>query len=272
MSPRAKAEVSLVKKIARAFKAVGKVKRAGRNTTRNYPFTKASDVLEAVRDKLLGEGVLIHINEGDPEYVPVAMSNGEEQITECRLPVTYTFMDEKDELKPMRFNGIGRDVEDKSLAKAQTGAQKSLLKRFGLMVEDSDEFDGDRDHAAEPYGETLDDVAPMRDPKRRREQPIREFEIAALENAFTDTNKTPAEVSEGLCTRFKASQLTDLKRYQFKDALAWASNGAGTLTPKPQAAPALQGSLPLPMPAPPIQMRIGNKSIEFVPEKKAYSV
>lgn len=268
MSPRRKTELSLVKKVAQAFRAVGKVKRAGRNATRDYPFTKASDVLAAVRDKLLAADVLIHIDEGEPQYVPVAVSNGAEQITECRLPVTYTFMDEKDALKPMRFNGIGRDVDDKSLAKAQTGAQKSLLKRFGLMVEDADEFDGDRDQT-EPTGESLDDVAPMRAPRRKREQPIREFEISALQEAASRTNKSDSEI---FC-QFGIKTWAELKRYQFKEAIAWASNGAGTLAPKPQAVPApVQGSLSLPTPAPPIQMRIGNKSIEFEPKDKAYSV
>lgn len=269
---RPKAEVPLVKKIAQAFRAVGKVKRAGRNTTRRYPFTKASDVLEAVRDKLLSQDVLIHIDEGEPQYVPVGATNGGEQLTECRLPVTYTFMDEKTELKPMRFNGIGRDVDDKSLAKAQTGAQKSLLKRFGLMVEDADEFDGDQDDATDPAGETIDEVAPMRSPSRKREQPIREFEISALENAFADTHKEAAEIAEVMCSRFKVATVADLKRYQFKEALAWASNGAGTLAPKPQAAPALQSSMPFPKPAPSFEMSIRGKTETVTPKTGSYSI
>ena len=170
-------------------------------------------------------------------------------------------------MEPMTVNGVGRDVEDKSLYKAQTGAQKALLKRFGLIAEDTDdpEFDGEEQTA----GETLDDVAPTRPKTSRREQPIRDFEIRAIEDACADTKKTPEEISEVMLTRFKVAKTTDLKRYQFKDALAWASDGAGTLAPKPQAAPALQGSLGLKAAPQPIEMKIGNKAVSFQPNDRA---
>ncbi len=270
MSPRPKAELSLVKKVAQAFRSVGRIKRAGRNTTRDYPFTRASDVLEAVRDKLLSQDVLIHIDEGEPLYVAVAQSNGGEQITECRLPVTYTFMDEKSELKPMRFNGIGRDVEDKSLAKAQTGAQKSLLKRFGLMVEDADEFDGDRDERYD--GDTpLLDTPPPRTPSSQ--QPVTPAQRRAFGEACKSSGKTDEEILQYLFSAHQVSNVSDLKRGKaFTQAIQWASNGAGTPAPKPQAAPAYQGKLPLPSPAPSFEMRVGGKTLEVQPKTGSYSV
>ncbi len=75
-----------------------------------------------------------------------------------------------------------------------------------------------------------------------------------------------------MLTRFKTAELANLKRYQFKEALAWASNGAGTLAPKPQAAPALQGSLPLPRPAPSFEMRVGGKTHVIEPKTGSYSI
>ena len=169
--------------------------------------------------------------------------------------------------KPMRFNGVGRDVEGKALYKAQTGAQKALLKRFGLMAEEAD--DPEWDGAEAETGETLDDVAPRRVP--RREQPIRDFEIHAIEDACLATTKSAAEISETLCARFKVSELAKLKRWQFKDALAWASNGAGTLAPKPQAAPALQSKM-FPVPAPSSELKIGNKTVEIPAQKNSYAL
>ena len=188
--PRPKAEVPLVRKIAQAFKAVGKLPRAGVNKKRHYNWTRATDVFEAVRSELFSRDVLILPNEGKPEYVPIGATNGGEQMTECRLPVTYIFKDCKEELSAITINGIGRDVEDKALYKAQTGAQKALLKRFGLMAEETDdpEYDGNHDDA-QP-GETLDDVAPRRIP--RREQPIREFEVNAFYEACDATQKRPS--------------------------------------------------------------------------------
>ena len=268
---RQKAPVPLVDKIAQAFEAVGKLQRNGTNRARRYKFTRASDVFEAVRLELFKRRVLVCPSEGKPEYVPnVATTNGGEQITECRLAVTYTFRDALEKLEPMVFNGVGRDVEDKALYKAQTGAQKALLKRFGLMAEEQDdpEFDGKDEQA----GETLDEVAPLRSPSRKREQPIRDFEISALENAFADTHKEPAEIAEVMCSRFKVVTVAELKRYQFKEALAWASNGAGTLTPKPQAAPALQSSMYFPKPAPSFEMRVGGKTHVIETKTGSFSV
>lgn len=271
--PRRKTDLSLVKKIAQAFKSVGKIQRNGKNTTRHYPFTRASDVLEAVRDKLLSQDVLIHIDEGEPQYVAVATSNGGEQITECRLPVTYTFIDEKDSLKPMRFNGIGRDVEDKSLAKAQTGAQKSLLKRFGLMVEDADEFDGDRDSQ-----DQTDSAQEMREAEAKPARAPRIVtlpQIRAFNDACERTGKSQDEVSGYLLTAHRVSKLCDLGRGKpFTDALKWAARGAPelTLAPKPQAAAAQQGKLPLPNPAPSFEMRVGGKTIEVQPQTGSYSI
>jgi hypothetical protein len=269
---RPKVKKALVTKIAEAFRAVAKLERNCVNEARRYRSVRASDVYEAVREELFSRGVLMCPSEGEPHYVDnVAQSNGGESINECRLPVTYVFQDESGKLDPpMTVNGIGRDVEDKALYKAQTGAQKALLRRFGLLAEQADEFDGDSDGSDQ--AETIDEAAPMRSPTRKREQPLRDFEISALENAFADTNKTTAEIYEGLLTRFKAAQLSDLKRYQFKEALAWASNGAGTLAPKPQAAPALQESMPFPKAAPSFEMRVGGKTHVIEPKTGSFSL
>ena len=269
MSPRPKAEVPLVRKIAQAFKAVGKLQRAGTNKLRRYKYTRATDVLEAVRMELLNREVLIHISEDKPEYMlNVATTNGGEQLNECRLPVTYTFMDEKGALQPMKFNGIGRDVEDKALYKAQTGAQKALLKRFGLMAEEADDPEWDESHET---GESLDDVAPMRVPNSQK--PVTPSQIRAFQDACANTSKSADEISGYLLTAHKVSTIAELKRGRpFTDAIRWASNGAGTLAPKPQAAPALQGSLPLPRTAPSFEMSVGGKRLEVQPKTGSYAL
>jgi len=268
---RPKREIPLVDKIAEAFAKVGKLPRSGRNKTRNYRFTYASDVLAAVRADLLSRGVLIHISEGQPEYVPVAQSNGGEQITECHLPITYTFMDATMELKPMVINGAGRDVEDKALYKAQTGAQKALLKRFGLMAEETDdpEFDG----VSEPQ---TDIAQEMRDAEARQVRQPKTVTIAQIHTfnaACQETGKSQDEVSGYLLTTHQVSKLADLGRGRpFTIALAWAKQKPPSLAlaPKPQPAPAMQSKLPLP--APPIELRIGNKTVTVEPQKGSYAL
>lgn len=264
---RPKREQPLVDKIAEAFAKVGKLPRNGKNATRGYNWTRATDVLAAVRADLLSRGVLIHINEGDPKFATVAQSNGGEQITECNLAITYTFMDSAHELKPMTINGVGRDVEDKALYKAQTGAQKALLKRFGLMAEEDE---------LEPENELqtpTDNAQAMREagaPYPKPEKTVTRKQMEAFGDACRDTGKAPDEISGYLLTAHQVSTLANLGRGQpFTLALSWAKQKppALSLAPKSQAA---QGSLPLP--APPIEMRIGNKTVTVEPQKGSYAL
>lgn len=268
---RPKREIPLVSKVAQAFRSVGKLQRAGVNKRRNYRFTRATDVLEAVRDKLLSQDVLILIREDKPEYVAAGVTNGGEQLTECRLSVTYTFKDVKEELPPMTVNGAGRDVEEKSIYKAQTGAQKALLKRFGLIAEEVDdpEFDASRE-----TGESLDDIAPLRAQAKKTVTPR---QIEAFFEACTATGKTADEIAGYLLTTHKVAIINELGRGKaFSEAIVWASDGKGTLAPsapKPQAVPD-QGKLPLRTAAAPIEMKIGSKTVSFQPnpDRATFSV
>jgi hypothetical protein len=270
---RPKNEIPLVKKIAQAFKAVGKLPRNGKNLTRHYNWTRATDVLEAVRLELFNRDVLICPSEGVPEYVAVGPTNGGEQLTECRLAVTYVFRDATGELPPITINGIGRDVEDKSLYKAQTGAQKALLKRFGLMAEvvDDPEFDGYGAEQAGETGESIDDVAPMRVPSSQK--PVTPLQVDAFQKACAENGKTADEISHYLAGEHKVDAIEKLRRGKpFTAAIRWASDGKGTLAaPKPQAVPD-QGRLPLRTAPVPVELKIGNKAIQFEPKKSAYSV
>jgi hypothetical protein len=265
--PRPKIPVPLVDKIAQAFEAVGKLPRAGTNKTRRYKYPRASDVFEAVRGELFKRRVLICPTEGAPEYTPVAQTNGGEQITECRLQITYTVRDQLEKLEPMVVNGIGRDVEDKALYKAKTGALKTLLKQLGLIAEEADDPEWDSSEA--PAGETLDDAAPMRTP--RKEKPLAAYQIDNIREAMANTGKTEEQLSQAVAGIGHTAELAQMKQKYFKELFKWASDGRGTVAPpKPQAVPA-QPALPL-RAAPPVEMRIGNKAVEFQPKDKPYAI
>jgi len=265
--PRPKAEVPIVTKIAQVFEAVGKLQRNGTHPD-GWKWTRASDVFEAVRDKLFKKGVLILPNESKPEYVPVATSNGGEQITECRLAVTYVFMDANEKLPPITINGTGRDVEDRAIYKAQTGAQKALLKRFGLMVEEW----GDPEFDSQGYdgSEQLHDAPPARMPDS---QPVTFKQIRAFNDACAAANKTQEEIIAYLFHQHKATGVKDLKRGKpFTEALKWANSGGAAPAPKLVAAP-VQGKLPMPAPPQsPIELRIGNKTVTVEPTTKSYAL
>jgi hypothetical protein len=254
---------TIVDKLADVFKAVERLQRVGTNHGHKYPFTRATDVFEAVREGLFSRGVLILPNEDKPEYVAIATSNGGEQITECRLGVAYTFKDATGELGPFKVHGVGRDVEDKALYKAQTGAEKALLKRMGLMAEEVDdpEFDGQ----AETGKETLDDIAPPR--LSRKDKPLIPGQISAIREGVANTQKSAEQLSQAVATIGRAEVLEKVQQRHFLKLLSWATDGQGTLNPapKPQAAP-MQNALPLRAAPAPIEMKIGNKSISFEPK------
>ena len=257
---------TLYERVCAACAAVGPVPKRGRNE--KYPYQLAAHVAAEFRQHLFKNGVLLLADQGTPEYVTTP-TNGGEQLTECRLSVKFILTDGKETIGPHTYHGVGRDLEDKALYKATTGAQKYYLRGLGLIPDEEDDAEYDGPHAGPVAGETGEAArAPRRIPKR--EQPIRVFEIHALQDAFADTQKSEQEVSEAMLTRFKVVKVCDLRRWQFKDALAWASNGAGTIAPKPQAAPALQNRLPLP--APPVEMRIGQKTVQIPAQKDSFAL
>ena len=192
-------------------------------------------------------------------------------MTECRLPVTYIFKDARKNCRRSRLTVSAEILKIRQLYKAQTGAQKALLKRFGFMAEETDDPEWDGSDEA-PASETLDDVAPRRIP--RREQPIRDFEVKAIVEGCSQTGKSIAEISAGHVRPLQRwTKSSKLKRWQFKDA-----SGVGNRTepvpssPKPQAAPALQASLPLPKPAPSFEMRVGGKTETVQPKTGSYAL
>jgi hypothetical protein len=270
VSPRPKIPTSLAAKVAQVLRAVKKLKRKGHNDNGDFDYTRATDVFEAVRSHLFALDVLLLPDEGEPEYLPVE-TNGGEIWTECRLPVTYTFTDGTTSLPPLRCHGIGRTRDEKCLYVAQTGAEKAFLKRVGLMAEKIDDPEYDGKTSREPAGETLDDAAPMRTP--RKEQPLAAYQIDAVREALGSTGKTDAELSEVVAARFHAPELAEVKRKHFKELLKWASDGRGTIAavPKPQAAPD-QGALPLRAAGEPIQLKIGSKTVQFEPKNKPYAI
>lgn len=263
---RPKKLVPLVDKIAQAFAAVERLQRKGSHP-RGFRYTRAHDVFEIVRAKLLDRGVIVCPVEGVPVYVE-RQTNGGELQTECRLQVTYVFQDAKEKLDPpLVINGCGRSVGEEALEIAQTKAQKALLKRFGIMADEQDD-------APQPAGEAEANPHDGHDERSVPvdEKPVTHAQIRVFNEACKESGKTPEQILHYLFDTHSVAALHNLSRGKaFTQAMKWAKSGA-TLAPKPQAAPAIQATLPLPKQAPPIEMRIGNKSIEFEPKKTAYSL
>lgn len=297
--------VTLASRVAKVMRQVEKLQRKGRNQEADYPYPTASEVFEEVRGRLFDAGILLLPDENRPEYLD-RETNGGSLMQECRLSVTYTFMDGETSLPPLKGNGNARDLKDKALYKAQTGAQKAFLKHFGLMAEEADdpEFDGD----AEQPAESLEDVAPRRIP--RKEKPLTEYQMDAIREGMQVTGKTEEQLSQSVASIGHGAELAQVKQKYFKDLLRWATDGRGTLTQfsgrngkpsgisesrvKPSVGPKVghasppadlsqKDSRPDATPPTPLQMslpkapqaaelRIRNKTIEILPQKGVFSL
>lgn len=260
--------LNLTSRVAAVFRAVKKLERRGHNKDGDYDFTRATDVFEEVRDRLFKQGILLCRDEAEPQFVDKE-TNGGEWVQECRLRVTYWFSDGESETKPEHCNGVSRKFDDKALYVAQTGADKAFLKRKGLMAEVVDDPEFDR----APAGETLDDAAPMRTP--RKEMPLARYQVENVQEACAKTGKTAEQLSQICAGRFHAASLEEVKRKHFKDLFKWAADGQGTITtPKLTAVPA-QGQLQLrAAPAAPqmIDLKLGNKTVTLPAPKDAYAL
>lgn len=254
-------EKPLVAKIAQAFKSLAKLKRNGTNRGQRYKYPRATDVFNLVRRKLLEMDVLILPSEEPANYVQIP-TNGGEQLTECRLFVTFLITDGTNSLPPMKANGVGRDIEDKALYKAKTGAEKYLVKQLALMVEivDDPEHDGGE---ASPFDEPSEPARERHMPSA--DKPVTHAQIRAFNDACATSNKTTEEITAYLFHEHAVSGLKDLRRgKQFTQALAWAHQGSPA--PKPQAAPPLQESMSFPKAAPSFEMRVGGKTQTVYPK------
>jgi len=262
---RPKTPTPLITKIAQAFAAVERLQRNGTHETRGFRYTRAHDVFEIVREKLLSRGVIVCPVENVPVYRHY-QTNGGEEWTECQLQVTYTFKDEKEVLDPpIVTNGLGRSPGEEALEIAQTKAQKAMLKRFGIMADEQDD--------APAPGETADDAHPAGPgPKSRDDKPVTMPQIRVFKEACVASGRTDDEIMTYLFHEHHVTGVQHLSRGKpFTEAMRWA-NRQGAPAPKPQAAPPLQGSLPLPKPAPSFEMKIGNKTVTVEPTKGSYAL
>jgi len=108
---------------------------------------------------------------------------------------------------------------------------------------------------------------------RSSQKPVTATQIRTFNAACEISHKTTDEISAYLFHEHQVTGLKDLRRGKpFTEAIRWASAGPDALAPKPEAAPALQGSLPLPKPAPSFAMRVGGKVLEVEPKTGSYSV
>ena len=129
--------VNLYKKINEIISEEVYVQKNGYNTNQKYAFVKESDVLEAVRVKLLSKNLLLRTT--------TLHCSKEEKLTTVEVQFTLIDLD-SGEAEISVFQGQGMDGGDKGVYKAYTGAKKYfLLNTFMIATGDDPENSSEAD-------------------------------------------------------------------------------------------------------------------------------
>ncbi len=144
---------SLVRKLATVMGAVERVAKNGKNAFLHYSYATEGDIIQAVRQEMAIQGIMLVPTVDKVEWTPVETSQGKKERL-CTLHVIFTVLD-SDSDSSLRFTiiGQGQDSGDKASYKAMTGATKyALLKLFLIPTGDDPEDEKAPDSMPHPAG------------------------------------------------------------------------------------------------------------------------
>lgn len=139
-------KAKLYTKILAAQKAIGYVKKNGKNTFNNYNYAMEADILDEVKSAA-NEAGLVLITSASSTLGSFTNPKGE-YIRTADIILSYSVIDaETGESIEGCFPGYAEDKGDKAVYKAITGASKYfLMKFFGVATGD----DPEKDEAQQP--------------------------------------------------------------------------------------------------------------------------
>lgn len=186
---------SLVAKIAEVVAEVAPVTKDGKNTQQHYDYVTEAKVKASLRNLLSARGIAII-----PEYQIVdrwdTKTSRGKLLNYVAVQGTFVITDGKETIKGT-MPGIGMDIGDKAVYKAETGAQKNFLMQLTMLTTDNDPeqnqnfYEGTQnqtnDHSSNNY--------------KNQSNLITHYQLKQLDSQMKQMEKT---------TEFKESQLVHL--------------------------------------------------------------
>ena len=127
-------EPALAKKLLKVMQGVKVIKKSGYNSHHKYQYSTEADFIEAVRELLLDNGVIV--------LTSVIGTEKEGSLTTVKTEHTFICTDTGQNYVVHSF-GQGSDSQDKGVYKAVTGAMKYFIsKSFMIETQDDPENDG----------------------------------------------------------------------------------------------------------------------------------
>lgn len=204
-------KAKLYSKILTAQKAIGYVKKNGKNTFNNYNYAMEADILDEVKSAA-NEAGLVLITSASSTLGSFTNGKGE-IIRTADIILSYRVIDaETGESVDGCFPGYAEDKGDKAVYKAITGASKYfLMKFFGVPTGDDPEKDEPQQHnqpttnmntPQQQAGFKAEKQALIEDIKRLREYakltPEQATQIAQIKYSARDSIDTLTLVKERL--------------------------------------------------------------------------
>ena len=145
---------SIYKKILDVIEEISRVEKKGHNNFHNYDYVKEADLIEAVRNLLIKNNLIILNNILKTQEVEHKTKKGETEYL-TKVKVKYTIIDtETGEKIDLKGFGAGQDSGDKGLYKALTGSMKYfLMKNFLIASDDDPEKDTKKQNYAQNYAQ-----------------------------------------------------------------------------------------------------------------------
>lgn len=133
MQEQAPIEVTLYKKMLKVMKKIKVIQKSGVNSHHKYQYSTEADFIEAVRQHLLDEGVIV--------LTSVEDCTKEGSLTTVKTK--HMFVDTENGQNHTVFSyGTGQDSQDKGVYKAITGSMKYFISK-SFMIETQDDPEGD---------------------------------------------------------------------------------------------------------------------------------
>lgn len=225
---------SLVEKLAEVSAAIGGVPEEGHNDLDDYNFQRWRDISRMVRGELSKRGIVLVPQDGEivSEKSVMVTTKKREQFpgVQVTLQRFYNFTDGVETLRACGI-GVGEDIRDKALQKADTGALKYMLRDMFLIPNVEDNPEEVADLAEKGIEELRPDIAAKLEEQAADFKPDAvnldappERIIRAWNSLCRQYQKSLKQRRDYLMAEFGVKTFAELNRTQADQAIVWAAN------------------------------------------------
>jgi len=148
---------NILKKLHKVMSEIKAIGKTGRNKFHNYDYATEADVMQAIRDKLIKNKLLI-IPEAGECFIH---THGDTFLTDIAMGHTIYDVESGESIKTT-WRGQGTDKGDKGLYKAFTGGHKYFLMKTFFLPTDADPENDSREQAPQTNTQLANDKAKNR--------------------------------------------------------------------------------------------------------------